>query len=232
MALDPKLLKYTTQGTIIATLPISDAISGTSFLNLNGAVLETSTEESLTDDESLILTDQSDIFSKVIEQEKASSNAPSDSGYDALTGVLWTYTMTQFNSTRVLEGTATITQCYAAHHTGGTLGNAIHVKMKYTIKKDGVEVASVFSSSGPAHGSTYNKVELMVVPMVIPRTTIAKNSIITLEVQAYGRNGAGGNRLATVTVGMDPKNRDGTQISPSTDDEQTTKLNIRLPFKP
>jgi len=64
----------------------------------------------------------------------------------------------------------------------------------------------------------------------IPETIIKRGERITIRIEGYvNKTSLTGGR---VIIGTDPKNRDGTYITPSTDTPvTTTKFDCHLPFK-
>ncbi len=230
MADEQMATPFTTTPQVVQSFPYSDIISGTSFFTVYGAILGTTSEGSDTTTETLVL-DQNTTFSINIEDEKTGSNEPGDS-YETLTGITWTFTLSAMNDTRILFGTGSIEHCYLGKYYGGTSGQNMLLKLKYILKKNGVEIVSIFSPMNQP-GSTYNLSTLVSTPMTIPNTVLRKSDVLTLTVEGWGRQSdPSSDRKGRIIIGTDPKNRDGTQLTPTTNNEETTQLKLKLPFIP
>jgi hypothetical protein len=219
---------FTTASPTITSFSYTDILSGTSFLTIYGYVSNTSLENSDAVIKTLLLS-QNVRYSTEAENEKAGTNIPGDT-YEVLDGALWTFTLSPSNSLRVLEGEAKIQNSYAGKASAGNMG----LKLKYILKKNGVELASAFTESLDGVAAIYEPTytRMVTIPLTIPKTILKSTDTLTLVIQGWGRQHIPGtDRLGSFIIGTDPRNTDGEFIKPSEDDEFTTQLKVELPFR-
>jgi len=166
------------------------------------------------------LTNQPTIYSSKIESATTSGNTESlDLDFD----------LSQFNSPRIVEGTALIS--FTMTGTAGVGTTCETTATVYIRKWDGTTETNLVSDTSPLLVAVNNTVkELVTMPLTVPRTQFAKGDTLRLTFVLTTVKSAGGNSIQGA-FGHDPRNRDGTIIIPSTDDPDTiTSLILNMPF--
>ena len=139
------------------------------------------------------------------------------------------FDLTTFNMPQTIRGTATINCCIASYASGGYNGFTYIIwrLRKYSGTTE-TEIASVQTPT-IVGGNAVTTNEIINVQLTIPLTPFKKGDILRLTALIYNYVDAGGNGF--YALGVDPQNRDGTYITPSTDDPtSTTKLELYIPF--
>ena len=137
----------------------------------------------------------------------------------------------QFNASRIAEGRATIQTSFAVERTAGP-GN-LEMFIKYIIVKVSGGVETII---GTGQTETITRVStgitkvFVTLDISLTRTHFATGDSLRLTVEGWGRNNAGGDVSGKITIVHDPQDRDGTVITPASDDF-TTKLDFYNPFK-
>ena len=161
------------------------------------------------------------VYSSLIETVTAAAEYP---GYNIQLDL--DFDLTPFNLPRIIKGTALINQ--AMHVFVGTKPS-VNAYIIYKVRKwDGTtetEIASIQTET-----ITGIAEKIFSIPITIPKTHFKKGEILRLSVQIYAAIGDPGTGTGGGTViGHDPKNRDGTYLTPSTDDT-ITLLEFYCPF--
>jgi len=179
---------------------------------------------------------QNPIMSYYIEHSNDSTNPMPDDAFAVIPGCKWDFDLPAFNLAKTIGGTAVIQHCFLHKNYGGSTGDTSDAKLQYIVKKvsNGVETTlgsqfSLQSQSTPTN--TYSNVVLAVLPITLIQTHFKKGDILRLSVQAWAYQQAGGDRYLLMMIGTDPKNRDGTEITPSTDTGVITQLIAQIPFR-
>jgi len=166
------------------------------------------------------LTTDSSMFSTVIESVTSSGagNAVHDADFD----------LNVFNMPQTLNGTAYVTFTFGG---GSSSSNNNNVYANVTIRHwDGsTETDLVTDQSETIVVNNNNREKLVTMPLVIPKTNFKKGETLRLNITVTcERAPHAGTRYAR--LGTDPRNRDGTYITPSTDNTQTTQIKFNCPF--
>jgi len=202
-------------GAAVASFTWTDIAEGTGVQKFEGYVSEDISGEDFH------LTTQV-IYSKVIEDlcQTGALSGTYASKYSE------DFDLTSFNLPRQIKGTALIQHGWAAVASGGSAGSP-YIKMKYTIKNGATTIVS--GESDEISISTDVVLNWTVIPMTVPLTSFKKGETLRLTVEVYAKFVGEGAETAEVYIGMDPKNRDGTNLKPSTDDI-ITNLQVYIPF--
>jgi hypothetical protein len=138
------------------------------------------------------------------------------------------FDLSAFNAPQTIRGTVTVTGCITANSSGGYNGfTYVIFKLR---KWDGTTETELASVQTPTAVSGSNTItEIINVQMAITKTHFKKGEILRLTAEIWGYVSAGGN--GNYALGVDPQNRDGVHMSPSTDDPtSTTKLEVYIPY--
>lgn len=120
-----------------------------------------------------------------------------------------------FNLPKIVAGTAYIVSCTEADGAG-------NVAFQFKLYRGGADVANI-SNSITSISNTAARTSTTPIPLT--QTNIKKGDMIHL-VAIMTRTGG-----TTHYMGIDPMNRDGTSITPSTELNATTKLLVYIPFR-
>jgi hypothetical protein len=141
------------------------------------------------------------------------------------------FDLTPFNLPKTIKGTAIInlTWFIRSAATAPVSGYIIAKVRKYSATAGESEIASTQSNT-IVNSTSSNTFHLTCLKFTIPKTHFKKGDILRLTIQAWGKKDDGNN--GTIGFGFDPQNRDGTNITPSSDDPlTTTKLEFYCPFE-
>lgn len=123
------------------------------------------------------------------------------------TGSVSTFTLPAFNTPKIMQGTARLAIM---------VKSASLINVTANIKKNSTTIAT--GSSYIGGGDEY----VLNIDLVVPKTKYEIGDVLSLELTTSS---------STVTIGVDPQNRDSTNFTPSTDPKQTTQLKLYIPFK-
>lgn len=126
----------------------------------------------------------------------------------------------KFNLPRTVRGTAYYTTAFRVTSTGT-------MKVQARLKKwDGSSETNISDNITSITISGDNQgMFLMKIPITTP-TIIKKGDLIRLTIILTRGNGAG-----IAAIGNDPKNRDATQLTPTTQQDLVTISGVHIPFK-
>jgi predicted acyl esterase len=137
------------------------------------------------------------------------------------------FDLTAFNNPNTIRGTAVINLCARGTGEAGTTTTTwVHARIRKWDGTTETEIANGRSEGFNATSTTTIKIVNFKVD--IPKTQFKKGETlrITIELRFSNSSSDQGGSMA-----HDPMNRDGTTISPSTDDPtSTTKLEVYIPF--
>lgn len=205
---------------VIASFDWVDIADGTGMVHLKGAVASTGA----------ILTTE-DYYSDDIESI-GSTVVPLDFTWTKSVDV--DFDLSAFNFQRIIKGTAYINACYLMDYVAGGGGDDFGARLTATIRKwDGSTETDIATVTGAQTEVVGDTIRLELLKMTVPRTSFKKGEILRLNItiEMYQDDNPGGDGMRAV-LGNDPQNRDGAQISPSSDDpESITKLNFFCPFE-
>ena len=170
------------------------------------------------------LTTQSDVYSAIVETRIVTGSVSV-----AEKVIDMDFDLSPFNLSQDIEGTGLILNTISAGTSSGQTDTNFFI---YKLRKwDGsteTEIASVQSPSVSTAGSVVN--ELVTIPFTIPRTHFSKGDVLRLTCEGWTASTSTDTTI--IAFGHDPRNRDGTNISPSTDDPATiTQLILHIPFR-
>jgi len=139
------------------------------------------------------------------------------------------FDLTTYNAPNTIRGTATINACIASNANGGysSFTYVIFGIMKYS----GTTETLLLSGQSPivAGGNASTTNEIVNVQIPLNKTHFKKGDILRLNAEIWNYVDAGG--AGFWSLGVDPMNRDGTYIIPSTDSPtSTTKLEVFIPY--
>ena len=224
-------LKFRSQTTALANYTYTDIASGTGMQTFYGYVSKTSTEQGTTD----VLTyslNQAIVFSKdIVTTWVTQDYGGKEANYEVDT-TSKDFDLTQFNTPRIIEGTALIQNSW----TGSRSNDTIDGKVKYILKKyDGTNETEIGSAFTPVESIDASVTPpLVALPITIAQVQFKKGEILRLSVEFWGKMLTGsGTGNVTFTFGTDPLDRDdaGNIITPSTETNETTQLIVHIPFK-
>lgn len=210
------------QEQIIASYTFSEIASGTGTVLFYGF----STREEST--ESFHLSQNSDFYSSLIEYFDSYSQATSftktlDVDFD----------LTQFNTHSQLEGMAYINLCGGIEiGTGAATDKDYYFIAKFR-KWDGTTETEIADTQSRTYtySSTDHEAQIISLAISIPRTSFSPGEQLRVTIEGYSKVTGGTDEHRTL-IGLDPQNRDGTYITPSTDDPATTtQLKVYVPFR-
>lgn len=136
------------------------------------------------------------------------------------------YDAGEFIKNMTIEGTAYAQGSFGATLTSGsgTLGD---VSIRVVINKwDGASETQIATETSQAISSG-TKTDFLI-PITVPKTTFKAGDTLRLTMEIVKVGGTGG--VWAVYYGNDPLNRDGTYLTPSSDNT-TTQTKITIPFK-
>ena len=138
----------------------------------------------------------------------------------SFTTTTFSYDLTPFNIPRTVKGTAIIR--YSTHWSGTSSQTKYET---FTLKKVS---GAVITSIGTARSNTETSagsaiIKNHVLYISLTETNFKKGDILRLELDPTNPE------PATIYIGEDPANRDGTYITPSA--TYPTKFNVYIPFK-
>lgn len=136
------------------------------------------------------------------------------------------FILSQFNSQRIIDGTAKIQFGFDYNGTGA--GMEVYVDF-YLYHYDGttetqIGTVSALSDTNDAVGAEDSRVSTM----AVTRTIFKKGDV--LRFRALLRAESADGNPQKIWIGADPQNRDGTNITPSTTDA-TTRSWVDVPFE-
>jgi hypothetical protein len=167
---------------------------------------------------------QSQVYSNSIEfPEEATTNTSFEKTADV------DFDLTTFNLPKDIKGTAYLN---IAVYERGT--NDVDNQSKIIAKLrhwDGTTETEIASGEGePAASSTATDVKMNNIPIVIAtKKHFKKGETLRLTIELWMKANSGDTSYGS--FGIDPQNRDGTYITPSSDATVTTAAAIYIPFK-
>ena len=132
-----------------------------------------------------------------------------------------------FNVAKTVKGHAYLTGSFDYYKTADANQTAY---WKATLNKVSGGVETEIGSSRFTDAVSSDRVE-KTLRISLTETDFKPGDILRLTILAYGKYTSAGVRTAIYTFGADPKNRDRTRITPSTESDQTTQLKLYVPFK-
>ena len=196
--------KYQHQPTAIASYSYTDIAEGTGIIQFKGAINKLTTADLYSGPE-LTATSSSTSSTLIIDHD---------------------FNLSPFNLPKRIKGTATINWTYAFSGTGTGKNITLHWKVrKVPLVGAEIEIANWTQT----FSNTANRVTTLFEDITIPGTLFKKGEVLRLTFLAYMTVIDSG--TFRVTIGIDPQDRDGTYIVPSTDTpKSTTKLHFYVPF--
>ena len=133
---------------------------------------------------------------------------------------------------RVIQGKATIETAWDFEKTAG--GNDIQGYIKYILKRVRGGAETIIGTGQSETFSvmvtgTHDK-RIVLINIDVTKTSLKKGDMLRLTQEGWGRINVVGNSTGKFTIVHDPLNRDGTVITPTTDD-RTTQLKVYMPFR-
>jgi hypothetical protein len=168
-------------------------------------------------------------YSTVIEASSSTSAAT----YTKL--IDYDFDLSPFNLSATIEGTATIQACMQLECTGsGSAGDDVDAYMVARIRKwDGTTETEIADNTSETLTSSFDdggELKILNFPITVPKTRFAPGETLRVTIEGWAR--ARDTKDARIAIGLDPINRDGTYINPSTDDPiSTTQLKASIPFR-
>ncbi len=143
------------------------------------------------------------------------------------TNTTYNFNLSAFNLPKIIKGTAVINGTIDIKSAAGGTDVDGWI-LFYIYKVSGSVVSTLGSASTPVYNAAAGAEtkHILSVPITISKTNFKKGDILRLTAMIYVYNKVGTN---TVSLGIDPQNRDGTYIKPSTDG-LITKLEFNCPF--
>ncbi len=208
----PRVYRTAGEGSIIS-FNFTDIAEGTGIVIYYGYATETSGGNDYH------LTTQSTIYSTEIDEIGASVTAV-DRDFD----------LSVFNIPAILKGTALVSFTIGARSgTGTTTQSTAVVTIRKVTTAGETDIVSVTSPTVTA-GASATVLELMTVPLTVPKTHFKKGDTLRLNITVTPVRAAG-SQGAEAILGHDPRNRDGSFITPSTDSPDTiTQVIFHAPF--
>lgn len=210
--------KYASQPEAIASYDYTDIADGTGVRNFY-LTAEVNTTESYK------LTNNSDVYSNTIEYARASK------GNGAASKILDVdFDLTTFVTSQIIKGTALVSLGgYLVGDYGDTTGYYIVRVRKYSSSTESEVAYGTSETFRPAAGGDKNT-KVHGIYITIPETLYAVGDILRVTIEGWVANAGAG--TSYMTFGMDPMNRDGTYIIPSTDSiPSITSSRIKIPFR-
>lgn len=138
------------------------------------------------------------------------------------------YDVGQFNAGATIEGTAYAQGSFSVIETSGSGGSGdVSIKVQIIKVSGGGETLIGEAESQSISTPSSLVVGNFLIPLTIPKTTFKAGDKLRFRVSIIKTGGASGVEIA---YGIDPLNRDGTRLVPSTTDVTTT-TRIDTPFK-
>lgn len=218
MVLQYKIPLLPTQAT--ASYDFNDIADGTGVKSFYGCY---------TDDYSLLVNPLSSNQKEVI----ATVVYAGDSAFH-YSGNITTFSLTEFNLPRTVNGTGHMT-CYIKAKLNSGTGldgakiNAIVYRNSEIISSGNLLITNAgfpVTLNNPAYSGYSGNVTI---PIVIPTKTYARGDQFKLGFQFGGT--AGDTTSVSYVVGIDPLDRDSTNITPSIATDATTILKADIPFR-
>jgi len=209
----PLAKPYQSQPTAVATYNYTDIAEGTGVIAFNAFSysLSGSTLYGLTSQ-----TPYSSDIEKTITSITTAYTKLLDLDFD----------LTPFNLPKTIKGKAIVTIPFKLFNADADKDYSAFVKA--IIKKGAVEIASAFSSKVEISDQAISKTKVFNLPITLDGTLFKKGEILRLTIELWGQREAGSG--GTMTIGIDPANRDGAIITKATD-LIPTKLEFYCPFK-
>ena len=202
--------KYQHQPTAIASYSYTDIAEGTGVQKFNllagtAAMLSTQT-----------------LYSTSIEDYRTTAQAE----YAIISTV--NYDLIPFNMPKIVGGTALYEVGCWQRNTAGQGEATIIFKVQHWDGSNATELgtAQVFHVPFDGSGSTHKGIKTGTI--VLTKKSFKKGDILRLAVEFWGRSTDGGTKQ--MAMGRDPQNRDGTNITPSSDSNMITKSAVYIPF--
>lgn len=216
MPLDQDLTEFTTASQVLLNYNYTDIASGTGYITyFLLSSYNTSTSHML---------DNNINYSQDIEFTSSTTTSTtfvkvSDTDFD----------LTEFKISQTIGGIASANMTIGIPASPQVEGYVI-VKVRKWDGSTETDIASGQSKTKASIGGTGGNL-LENIDVTIPKTLFSIGDVLRITIEGWARSPDGIN-LAKVTYGIDPKNRDGTVIIPSTDDPVsiTTSL-INIPFE-
>jgi len=201
----------------IASYSYTDIAEGTGVTVFYGVVSETSAGNGYH------LTTDVNLYSSLIESDSAVTESES---YVKLLDL--DFDLSSFNLPKSIKGTAYVQSSVYVDTSAGSGSGYIIAKVRKWDGTTETEIANAQSQTNTqgSGGGT----EMVLVPITIPETDFQSGETLRLTIEGWIKTDAGAANDAHITVGHDPRNRDGTNITPSTDDV-LTQLILYMPFK-
>ena len=207
MPLDPKLTKYTTASPSIASFTFSELVSGLGFIKffLAGTNDDTGTNYILTEQQIYSTHDSTRLIETVVNTDTTSTN---------------TFLSSTFNLQRTASGTAILT-------IGFDFVVSVEGSITATLSKfDGTDTINLATAVVKTlQVSSRNGTWTFSMPLTETLFKVGDQLKLTILID---HNSAGGNFTA---YGHDPQNRDGVNVTPSTNANSITSSNLLIPFK-
>lgn len=215
--------KYYRPDPILINYTWTDVADGTGVISFKGYVTETSgaltyhlgTADYYSDEDYIeaVYTTSSQTFTKA-----------GDDDFD----------LTSFNNPRTIKGTAIVNFTGWVSVSRDGLSNGYAYFILKVRKWDGTtetEIANVTTETIETNLLAGIN-EVFCVPITLSETSFKKGETLRLTIETWLRNDTGSGDSTAGGYGHDPQNRDGTYISPSTDDPASiTKLDFNCPFE-
>lgn len=139
------------------------------------------------------------------------------------------FDLSEFESPKTIKGTAIVSIPMNINQDQG--GETTYGYVVARIRKwDGTTETEIASGTSNRETVSENADTSFVKTLKIdvPITSFKVGETLRLTIEAWANSSVGG--TGTISIGHDPKNRDGTWITPSTD-QVTTNLNFYCPFR-
>lgn len=170
-------------------------------------------------DNSITFLSQNAMYSQAIEITSSTYNS------DTYVKVLDAdFDLTVFNAPAIVRGTARATLCFKNKAVVTTGANTL-AYITLRIMKGATQVGTGDSSTLGT-----NALGIKTISIPLTQTSFKVGDALRLTVEGWGKRTAGAD-TGKIILGIDPMNRDGVEINPSTDDpETTTQLKVWVPF--
>ena len=198
--------KFKSVSPIVATYSFQEVQSGTGFVNYFAFAGATNTNDVF----EYHLTTQLPRSDEI--EVQISTVAPGFKNFD----------LTPFKIATTAGGQATVTLSFSYTETVG--GQVAHLEIDI-IHYDGSNETVIGTDRVPNATSTQEQNKTLVID--VTDTVFNIGDILRLKVKAIKTQGSGN---PNYEVGIDPQNRDGTNLTPSTED-RTTQLKLVMPFR-
>lgn len=137
------------------------------------------------------------------------------------------FDLSAFNKPKTIGGTGYFTFS-TGELTSCSAGQEVLYYFIFKVRKySGTTESEIASAQSKEYGFGYEasptiRAETAFFPITIPNTHFKRGDILRLTIEIWARGEPNVNGAGTFTIGVDPQNRDGTYINPSTDDPTTT----------